>query len=167
MEGVMKAIAATGAWATPRQIADRTNLSESEVMDTLAELDVDGCVSVIQRDGEVAVTLTPKGATLLGVQLIDKGDSTAAWVQEDAPIREFLETVDIRHLGQPVPKILLGQSFMWSNKCFDTCPVCKGLPLQTDMYCLYCNRWGRDADSIQGRIAATKGRQGVLPAATT
>ncbi len=45
----------------------------------------------------------------------------------------------------PFPKILLGDNIPWINTTeYGVCPGCKNKPLTPDMYCLRCDRWGRD-----------------------
>ena len=66
-------LAARVAWRSPAHLMAATGLDEAAVFCALADLEVADLVTHWETDAELTVTLTPIGAKILGVRLIELG----------------------------------------------------------------------------------------------
>jgi hypothetical protein len=63
---------------------------------------------------------------------------SATTKREEVPISDWEKL-------PPYPRILLGDNIPWINVVDSgVCPGCHDQPLTSEMYCLRCDRWGRD-----------------------
>ena len=74
------------AWSSPRELARRTRTGPDEVLDLVAVLEEAGWLEGWDREVDAVVTLTPWAAELLGVRIVEVGESELPrWARADQP----------------------------------------------------------------------------------
>ena len=74
------------AWQTPAQLAESLGRDGASATDVLCDLDIAGWIVVWESEDGPFVTLSPVGATRLGVHLIEVGfDQTPRWAPTSDP----------------------------------------------------------------------------------
>ncbi len=158
-------------WRTPSQIAEALRAGEEETTDLLASLHVDGLLDVWERDSGPVVTLSPLGASIANLKIVEHGRlETPRWGRIGDPHPPvprarcvaatarggILDTLADRYPTQklltndarPAPSLLIGLGKTpWptsSPNSFSLCPVCGSRRLPSHAYCLWCDRWGGD-----------------------
>lgn len=156
------------AWRTPEQIAAAIGGEIEETTDLLASLDAAGLVDVWERDDGPVVTLSPLGASVAKLKIIEYGpDETPRWVRIGDPLPplprargvaanaraamldDLVDPKSPRDAGDRAsnePTLLIGLGTTpWptaTRESTPVCPVCGNRRLPTHAYCLWCDRWG-------------------------
>jgi hypothetical protein len=74
------------AWQSPSELARAIGRDLEETTDLIAVLDADGWLSAWERQGDVVVTLSVAGASVLELRLVESGrDETPRWAQKGDP----------------------------------------------------------------------------------
>ena len=83
---VQALVKAPVAWQSPVELAKSMGLGVEEATDLLAGLDADGWLSAWERELDVVVTLSARGASRLGVRLVESGrDEVPRWAGQGEP----------------------------------------------------------------------------------